>query len=513
MIKRSPITSCKLDPLPSSVFTNCIPELLPVLTKIINLSLSTGHFPQLFKEACVLPLLKKPNLDPETLANYRPISNLRFVSKLIERSVSTQLQEYLCENNRHSTSQSAYGPFHSTETALLRVQNDILLALDQRKEAVLVLLDFSAAFDTIDHDHLCHRLTSRYGIGGIVRQWFSSYLLNRTQSVLISNVNSDSHNLWCGVPQGSVAGPLEFILFSAPLQDVISAHGVSCMCYADDTQLYLTFDPADSATAVSKIEACIHDVKSWAVQNKLVLNDSKTEIIYFSSRFARHDPTPTFTIGTSHIVPSLVAKNLGVSMDSALNMTHQIDYVCKIALIAVRKIGKIRRYLDYNTTIRLVHALITSRLDSCNSLLYGLPDKNLTKLQRVQNTAARLVSCVSRSHHITPILHNLHWLPINFRIIYKILLITFKAYHGLAPTYLTDLIHHYTPTRTLRSSTQSLLECTQRITSKYYGERSFSYAASFLWNNLPLNIRTSHNVDTFKSRLKTHLFKLAFPDS
>ena len=191
LIKHAPITSCKLDPLPSSLFKDCIHELLPILTKIINLSLSTGHFPDHLKEACVLPLLKKPSLHPESLANYRPISNLRFISKLIERAAMSQLQTHLCENNLHSKMQSAYRPYHSTETALLRVQNDILLALDQRKEAVLVLLDFTAAFDTIDHNHLCRRLSSRYGIRGTVLKWFSSYLNNRKQSVLINNVNSD----------------------------------------------------------------------------------------------------------------------------------------------------------------------------------------------------------------------------------------------------------------------------------------------------------------------------------
>ena len=179
----------------SSLFKDCISELLPILTKIINLSLSSGSFPDHLKEACVRPLLKKPSLDPENLANYRPISNLRFTSKLIERAAMSQLQTYLCENDLHAKMQSAYRPYHSTETALLRVQNDILLALDQRKEAVLVLLDFTAAFDTIDHTHLCHRLSSRFGIRDTALKWFSSYLNNRKQYVLIDTVKSDCHHL------------------------------------------------------------------------------------------------------------------------------------------------------------------------------------------------------------------------------------------------------------------------------------------------------------------------------
>jgi len=405
--------------------------------------------------------------------------------------------------------QSAYRPYHSTETALLRVQNDILLALDRRQEAVLVLLDFSAAFDIIDHTHLRNRLSSRFGIKGTALKWFSSYLSNRKQSVLIDNVKSDCHHVSCGVPQGSVAGPLEFIMFSSPLQDLISAHGVSSVAYADDTQLYLTFDPADRSSAVSKIEACIKDIKSWAVHNKLVLNDFKTDIIFFGSRIPTTLPPPTFQIGQSMITPSPVSKNLGVFMDSSMNMKKHVDHICKTSLMAVRKISKIRRYLDFDTTTRLVHALVTSRLDSCNSLLYGLPAKDLAKLQRVQHIAARLIHRVPSTQHISPILQKLHWLPVTTRIIYKINLLTYKAYNGLSPTYLSDLLHHYAPARTLRSSNQSLLQL-PHVSSKTFGQRSFSFAAPSLWNNLPQQIRKADNVNIFKTMLKTHLFQSAY---
>ena len=174
--------------------------------------------------------------------------------------------------------------------------------------------------------------------------------------------------------------------------------------------------------------------------------------------------------------------------------------------MAIRKINKIRQYLDYDTATRLVHALVTSRLESCNSLLYGLPDKDLAKLQRIQNIAARLICRIPPSHHITSILQNLHWLPVNIRIAYKINLLTYKSKAGLSPTYLSDLLHDYVPSRTLRSSSQSLLQLPHRIPSKSYGQRSFFYAAPSLLNNLPQQIRTADNVNIFKSLLKTHLF-------
>lgn len=153
----------------------------------------------------------------------------------------------------------------------------------------------------------------------------------------------------------------------------------------------------------------------------------------------------------------------------------------------------------------MVHAFITSRLDSCNSILYGLPEAELSKLQRIQNTAARLVARVKKSDHISPVLHNLHWLPVRSRIVFKILLITFKALHGQAPIYITELLTKYNPTRTLRSCNRSLL-LEQKSKTVTNGDRSFSVAAPKLWNSLPQEIRSIDILSRFKSALKTFLF-------
>ena len=261
-IKSASIKSCTLDPLPAGLLKLCLDDLLPVITRIANFSLSSGVFPQALKHASVIPLLKKSGLDTNILSNYRPISNLPFLGKVIERVAVNQLQTYLIDNDLHVPMQSAYRKYHSTETALLRVQNDILTALDKQKEAVLVLLDFSAAFDTIDHKQLLTRLTERYGITGKALSWFSSYLDGRTQSISVRGASSDPVAVDCGVPQGSVTGPIDFILFSAPLQDIITAHGIQSVVYADDTQLYLTFHPRDREAAIKKIETCIVDIRS-----------------------------------------------------------------------------------------------------------------------------------------------------------------------------------------------------------------------------------------------------------
>jgi hypothetical protein len=509
IIRSASVTSCPLDPLPRDLFKMCLSDIVPSITRIVNLSLTSGMFPDTLKHARVVPLLKKQGLDANNQSNYRPISNLAFTGKIIERMAVNQLQDYLTENNLHAPMQSAYRTHHSVETALLRVHNDILSALDVHKEALLVLLDFSAAFDTLDHDQLLHRITARYGIKDNVLQWCSSYLTGRTQSVSIGTASSDPIELKCGIPQGSVAGPITFILFSAPIQDIVAAHGIRCVVYADDTQLLTTFTHEDRESALRKMEACIADIRSWCKENKLALNDSKTEFMHFSSKFIESSWSPELKIGDSVIRPSKKVRNLGAIMDPHMEMSQHVTSVCRGALAGIRRIGQIRHYLDPASTTRLVHAFVTSKLDACNSLIFGLHDNDISKLQRVQNTAARLVLRAPRRNHITPLLGSLHWLPVKLRAIYKILLLTYKAIHSVSPVFIMDLIHVRVPSRSLRSSSECRLTV-PRTRTKTYGDRTFEFAAADMWNKLPNDIRQSGTVNEFKSKLKTRLFRMHY---
>ena len=227
---------------------------------------------------------------------------------------------------------------------------------------------------------------------------------DRTQSVCVKNAQSDNVPLVYGVPQGYVAGPLLFTLYSAPLQDIITSHGIGNVVYADDTQLYLTFDPEDCDVALKKMEACIADITSWCSSNKLVLDDKKTcaELLHFSSQFRKSTLQLTLAIGDSVVSPSPHARNLGVIMDSSLCMSNQVNSVCKSALFVIRKIRQIRQYLDSKTTETLVHAFVTSRLDSVNSLLFGLPQCELHEDSTCAKyrSPSRLI-CVPRREHIS----------------------------------------------------------------------------------------------------------------
>ena len=204
IILASNITTCPLDPIPSNLLIQSLDVLLPTLTDIVNDSLRTGHFPKVYKTASVKPLLKNTSLDTNNLKNYRPVSNLSFMSKIVEKVVQQQLFAYLSSNRLLPDSQSAYRPFHSTETALIKVVNDLLIAMDQGNVSILTLLDLSSAFDTIDHDILLERLSSLYGISGVVLSWFQSYLSDRTQFVTIDDNRSNTVNLEFGVPQAGL---------------------------------------------------------------------------------------------------------------------------------------------------------------------------------------------------------------------------------------------------------------------------------------------------------------------
>ena len=229
--------SCILDPLPATLLKQHFDLLLAIILKIVNLSLESGHFPSSLKTAVLSPLLKKANLDHEVLANYRPISNLKVISKIIEKVVAVRLQKYLEANQLNEPLQSAYNALHSCETALVRVHNDILVAIDKRHCVMLLPSDLSTAFDTVDHDILLTRLHSQYSISGIALEWFRSYLTNRSQFALIEEFRSQSCKLKCGVPQGSVLGPILYVLNTAPLADTLRFHEMQFHFYADDTQL------------------------------------------------------------------------------------------------------------------------------------------------------------------------------------------------------------------------------------------------------------------------------------
>lgn len=435
------------------------------------------------------------------------------MSKILEKIVADRLLKHMETNDLHEKMQSAYKKLHSTETALIRVQNDILTNLDHKCGVILVLLDLSAAFDTIDHITLFHQLQHRLGISDTALNWFRSYLSDRTQSVSVENASSKPSPLQFGVPQGSVLGPLLYTIYTLPLGDILRKSNISYHLYADDTQLYLSFnfhEPSSQIACLEQIQKGVMEIKTWMVNNKLKLNDDKTEVMFISSRYYQNFiKLDNFTIDDVIIQPASSVRNIGIIFDNIMSMGEQVTSICKSTHYHLRNIGRIRKCITFEACEKLIHALVTSRLDCGNALLYGLPDYQFYRLQRMLHIAARILTLTPPSNHITQILIDLHWLPISQRIDYKILLTTFKAIQGVSPQYIRDLLKPYSKPRNLRSSEANLLDIPPTRT-KTYGDRAFSASAPKLWNTLPDDLRETNELEPFKRQLKTHLFKQAY---
>ena len=258
-----------------------------------------------------------------------------------------------------------------------------------------------------------------------------------------------------------------------------------------------------------RIEACITEIRSWLAHNMLKLNCDKTEFLVLRTPREQCPQIDSIQVVSDHIKPSYSAKNIGVIFDQHMSLDQHVANICKASYYHLRNIAKITNCLSKPDIEILVHAFITNKLDNCNSLLYGIPEFLLDRLQNVQNSAARLITRTKKYDHITPILKILHWIPVRQRIIFKLLLLTYKALHGLAPGYIRDMLQTYKPTRELRSSTRLLLR-TPPARLVRYGERSFQYIAPRLWNSLPEEIRRCESVASFKTNIKTYLFNQAY---
>uniref|UniRef100_H3A3B7 Reverse transcriptase domain-containing protein n=1 Tax=Latimeria chalumnae TaxID=7897 RepID=H3A3B7_LATCH len=301
-----------------------------------------------------------------------------------------------------------------------------------------------------------------------------------------------------------------FAIYLLPLGDIARRYGVDFHCYADDVQLYLAF-PANNTDAVAMLEQCLSAIWSWLAGSWLKLNQGKSEVLVVGRGSICENFMNNFsplTINGEFLKVVKVTKSLGMFLDSSLTIERQISSVVSVGFFHLRNIKKLCPILPHESLATLMHAFVSSRIDYCNALYAGLPLKLIRRLQLVQNSAARVVKNVSRFDHITPVLHELHWLPVRWRITFKVLVLVFKSLNGLGPQYLRDLLTPYIPARPLRSLYGTLLRV-PKVRTKV-GERSFSFYAATSSNALPSDVRASPSLSTFKSSLKTFLFRSAF---
>ncbi len=295
-----------------------------------------------------------------------------------------------------------------------------------------------------------------------------------------------------GVPQGSCLRQILFLFYVSKLFEIIKKHLPSSHGYADDIQLYLSFRPETpvcQSEVVGIVETCITDIRIWLISQKLKFNDLKTEFLIIGTRQQlKKIEINSVRVGDVDIKPVESVRDLDAWFDEHMSMEVHVGKICSKAFRSLYNIRQIRKFLSQETTKTLVHAFVTSHLDYCNSLLFGIPQCQFQRLQRVLNAAARMICFTPRSAHITPVLMYLHWLPIKFRVDFKIALLVYKALNGMAPQYIADMLSFKLEGRYhLRSDDRFLLQI-PRTNAKTLGDKAFKHAAPTIWNSLPIYI-------------------------
>lgn len=492
-------TGC--DGLNIKMISLCCPHIIPYLTHIVNVCLLDSVFPTVWKRAVVTALPKKSN--PEEFKDLRAISILPTLSKIIEKIMETQIREYTSELSLLPPVQSGFRSGHSCTTALLHIVDDIVRATDQGLCTILILLDFSRAFDTLNFEILLSIL-KYIGLTDNAVKLIQHYIDNRQQKVAIQNKESNYITLKSGVPQGSILGPLLFTIYTSQLSDCL--HYCLHHLYADDTQLYMSFKPAEVDRACHQINQDLNAFVALARDHCLIINPSKSNIIIFGPKNIRDNLNQNINITIDqkeiHIVEEV--KNLGVVIDSDLRFKTHISKLMQKSYATIKLIYGNRHYLSRGTKIMLCESLVLSLLNFADSL-YGphLTSVFKHKIQKIQNSCLRLIYGIRRYERITYKLIDTGWLNMERRRLLHSACLYHRIIVRKIPHYLYNKIQFRTDVHTINVRFKGLL--TPPIHHHEYFKRSFSYQICNVYNNLPSYLKDM-SLSQFKSNYKKSLF-------
>ncbi|CAK1589714.1 unnamed protein product [Parnassius mnemosyne] len=484
--------------------------ITPIITYLLNACVSSSKFPQAWKSAHIIPLPKKSN--PVNLSDFRPISILPFLSKVLEKLICQQLTLFLNKHNLLNSLQSGFRPGHSTATALIKVTDDIRWGMDNKQLTVMTLLDFSNAFNTVDFDILLSLLCS-LNISPSVIDWFQSYLCGRRQCIRVD----ETHSSWCditaGVPQGGVLSPLLFSIFINSI-----THKISSLyhMYADDVQIYTQSTLENLPNAIATLNKDLNFIHEWSKSYGLNVNPKKSQAIIigsqsFISRIDWFSVPPIVFDGV--VIPYFDnVKNLGIYIDNSLNWIRQLNEVSKKTFVALCSLRRLRSFLPIPTKIMLAQSLLLPILDYADASYVDITEDQLNKLERLQNTSIRFIFGLRKFDHISQFRSRLKWLPIRLRRNMHILSILYCVlFHPSTPPYLKEKFNFVgLPGEPLRSSRKFILSVPTHNTSFF--NKSFTVQSIKLWNALPLHIREAQTIVIFKRLLKEHYLFQSFGD-
>ena len=473
-------------------------EIVSAISHIINLSLRTNTVPEDFKVARVVTLYKKG--DRNYVGNFRPVSILPVISKIIERVVHNQISKYLDSNGLLFEHQSGFRQCHSTETTLTFLTDKIKLCIDKGFYTGLVMIDLQKAFDTVDHEILLLKLKS-IGLNSESVLWFKSYLSNRMQFVEVNGERSALGSVTCGVPQGSILGPLLFLIY---VNDMPSAVKCDLYLYADDSALMVS----DKRINVieSKLEDNLLALSIWLEENKLSLHLGKTESILFGSKNKLKKGTSlNIKCNQVNIESKAEVKYLGCTIDNHLSGEAICSKIFKRVNGCIKFMYRKNASLGTNERKLLCTSLLQPLFDyAAISWFYGLSKKSKDKLQICQNKMMRCIFNLDQRSKITcNTFSKVKWLDVRGRVDLLTLIMVYKTFHGVAPKYmntftLTGNMHSYVT----RRNTMSLVI----PTVKSSGRDSFVFQGAKLWNSLPPSIRSCDGISSFKIRCKRYIF-------
>lgn len=492
-----------VDGISSEMLKMSLPYCCDALTHIVNFSLMHSVVPERWKHALITPIPKKDKIS--TLNELRPISILPAMSKVIEKIVYARLKTHIDHYNILPINQSGFRPNHSTSTALLDVVDDMLRAVDKCKVTISIMLDYSKAFDSIDHSLLVAKL-KYYGLSNNALDWFKHYLYNRLQQVQISTeegkIFSDTAQITTGVPQGSILGPLLFIIYTS---DIIQEIKSKVHCYADDQQLYWSFAPDEFHLSFQQLNNDLENINKWSNKNALCLNPTKTAAMLIGSVKQREklNVENKLLLNNTPIIFYNNCKNLGLTIDSNLNFTLHVTNVLKIAYARLKTLYKFKYVVNTAVKLKLTESLILSLFDYCD-VVYGpcLSVYDAQRIQVLQNACMRFACNVKRRDHITPTYEKYCWNKMEIRRNIHYSCIVRKIIKTGNPQYLRlklvfgEEIHN----RNMRNV--HLLHVPQHSTSLFQG--SFSFYSSFIYNQIPSSIKNIISYKTYKKEVKEY---------
>lgn len=479
----------------------CCPYIVPFLTHIINCCLFEGIFPDKWKIACVVPLAKIST--PNEFKDLRPISILSVLSKVLEKIMDAQIRAYLNINQLFPHCQSGFRANYSCTTALINITDDIITANDTGLVTALVLLDFSKAFDTINHKILL-AILYHFGFDETAISLLSNYLQGRRQCVVYKNNKSALRNLIHGVPQGSILGPLLYVIYSHNLCN--SLKHCKYHQYADDTQIYLSFDPLNYMQACANINHDLDTLVEFAASHSLKINPSKSTLIIFGKSGTKKNimpPTLDIKIKDVPIPCTDSARNLGVTFDSNLRFRDHVTRCSSKAYGNLKLLYSNRQVLNKNIKKLLCDSLVLSLFNYCDAL-YGpcLDCETSRKIQVVQNACLRFIYGIRRREHISHKLKEIKWSNMEQRRMLHTSVLYHKIITENSPPYLTNKIKYRSDVHNLNLRHRGLITPPVRHTEFF--KRSFSFNIYILYNNLPDNFKTL-SVDSFKRHMSRWL--------